>query len=427
MLWKNQAPTGLTKCWSLWRYCCCRLGVYPLVVAPLMTAACLLSLYSSSGCEFIELSVGFTPINAAMNQSQVNLGLFYYQPAFVVPIATEGQEKGQDGIIVQEEGENKYKQVLFEGCQAYTTDITDDMVKPDRTWKIARIMALIAAGASTLGTILAWSFVVTPLSPNYAWPGIFLPVIMIAFIAEGSKFLIFDIALCRTSLWLPSGVDSPAQAAEACELGTSALTAIAAGAVLLVVLLGVCLKAPEYRDLDPDYGVFYATGAEHDVEAAAAVASFSNHGPFPDDTSSSFPEESVMDDLYTNTMQESQSGWDDNNDDGDDEGGDGTSEKISLDSGKDSDAPLIKSKFVLSDHDVVEATLVATPLEQGDATGKPENQHYTERVSESRLSKVAQMQLNAAASESNDDMIEQLVTDLNTSFQQSPLVAEGIE
>jgi hypothetical protein len=452
MLWKKNrrprdTPRGTSKCWSLWRHCCCRLGVYPLAVAPLMTAACLLSLYSSTGCEFLELSVGFTPINAAMNQSQVNFGLFYYQP--IVAAAVQEQEAEDD----LSNDENKFQQVLFDGCKAYTTAITDDYVDKDRTWKVARIMAMIAAATAGIGSILAWSFVITPLSPNCAWPGILLPLVMIAFIAEGSKFLIFDIALCRNSLWLPSGVDSLPQSAESCELGTSAIAGIAAGSLLLVVLLAVCLKVPEYRDLDPDYdGVVYVTGANHDVEAAAAVACFNNNSnnnstngsrdqdstQFPNDTSSkssSFPEDSTVDDgVYPTTtdpqLQESTSNcyYDDNEHDlkkaGSNKASSGHLEKQAS---RDSDT--LKS-FASSGRDS-SATIStqATQAEPGDPPVKPEfrsnstsmegttsTDNKNEHVSESRLSKVAQMERSASAQESNH-MIEQFVSDLNTAFQ----------
>jgi hypothetical protein len=449
MLWKNHSRPSKTpsKCWGLWRHCCCRLGVYPLAVAPLMTAACLLSLYSSSGCEFLELSVGFTPINAAMNQSQFNFGLFYYQP-ILSAVAAEEQE-GEDNPTKEE---SELKEFLFEGCKAYTSAITDDYIQKDRTWKVARIMAMIAAATAGIGSILAWSFVITPLSPNCAWPGIFLPLVMIAFIAEGSKFLIFDIALCRNSIWLPSGVDSLPQSAESCGLGTSALSGIAAGSLLLVVLLAVCLKVPEYRDLDPDYGVVYATGSEHDVEAAAAAAtSFNNNDgirdhdstQFPNDTSSkssSFPD-SITDDACTTTtpdpqlqLQESTSNcyYDDNDPSdlkkaGSNKAGSGHLEKQQS---RDSDT---HKSFASSGRDSSVSTKSKMAAEPGDPPVKPEYRSSTtttgggtsstdiknEHVSESRLSKVAQMERSASAQESNQ-MIDQFVSDLNTAFQSPP-------
>ena len=391
--------------------------------------------------------MGFTPINPAMNQSEFNFGLFYYQP-IVSAVAAEEQE-GEDSLTNKD---SKLKEVLFGGCKAYTSAITDDYIDRDRTWKVARIMAMIAAATAGIASILAWSFVITPLSPDCAWPGIFLPLVMIAFIAEGSKFLIFDIALCRNSLWLPSGVDSLPQSAESCELGTSALAGVAAGSLLLVVLLAVCLKVPEYRNLDQNYGVVYTTGSELDVEAAAAVSFNNNDGSrdddntqFPNDTSSksnSFPD-SIADDAYTTTtpdpqlqLQESTSGCDyDDNDHpdlkkaGSNKAGSGHLEKQQS---RDSDT---HKSFASSGRDSSVSTKSMAAPEPGDPPVKPEFRSSStttttavgaastdtrnEHISESRLFKVAQMERSAAAQESNQ-MIDQFVSDLNTAFQSPP-------
>ena len=54
---------GLTDVWKLWRHCLCRFGYYPLFMAPLITCAAFMDLYSSTGCDFIRLDIGFVPIN----------------------------------------------------------------------------------------------------------------------------------------------------------------------------------------------------------------------------------------------------------------------------------------------------------------------------------------------------------------------------
>lgn len=77
---------------------------------------------------------------------------------------------------------------------------------------------------------------------------------MAAFLAEGSKFLLFDTSICRNTVWFPSGTDSLPRVAEECSLGTTSFYCIAAGACFFVSLLLVCLKAPEKRILDSDYG-----------------------------------------------------------------------------------------------------------------------------------------------------------------------------
>jgi hypothetical protein len=238
---KSSKPSCAKRCWMCSRHSCCRYGWYPVFVAPILTLACLLSLYSAGGCDFITVNVGFTPQpNVGWNESQASLGMWYY--------AKEGVEEHELAEYVPE--------VYYNGeCTWYEDGFDEVFIAKDRTWKVARIMTMVAGGASTLAALMSWMYVFSPFPTSFVWPALFLPVVMIAFIAEGSKFLIFDIGVCRTSVWLPSGVNSLPQTAESCELGESAYFSIGAGAFLLVGLLFVCLKVPHERELDPHYGM----------------------------------------------------------------------------------------------------------------------------------------------------------------------------
>lgn len=128
-----KTQSGLTLTWKLWRHCCCRYGWYPLFVAPVVTAGCMFSLYSSAGCDFIRVNVGFTPSNEAWNQSTAELGLFFYQ---------SGEAEA-----------NKYRASLVDGCQWYEDIFNDHFIEDDRTWQVARIMAYISAISSTLAMV----------------------------------------------------------------------------------------------------------------------------------------------------------------------------------------------------------------------------------------------------------------------------------
>jgi hypothetical protein len=145
MTWKNpkleqeepkmnyKTGSGLTLTWRLWRHCCCRYGWYPLLVAPVVTAGCLLSLYSSAGCDFIRVNVGFTPSNEAWNKSTAELGLFFYQ-------------SGEPDM-------NKYRESLIDGCKWYEDAFNEDFIQDDRTWNVARVMSYISAISSTLAMV----------------------------------------------------------------------------------------------------------------------------------------------------------------------------------------------------------------------------------------------------------------------------------
>jgi hypothetical protein len=130
---KSRNPSGFTYSWKLWRHCCCRYGTYPLLVAPIVTTGFLLSLYSSAGCDFVRVDVGFTPSNEAWNQSTAEIGLFYYQS--------------------DEPETNKYREAVVEGCRWYEDNFNEEFVENDRTWTVARMMAYISGCASLLATV----------------------------------------------------------------------------------------------------------------------------------------------------------------------------------------------------------------------------------------------------------------------------------
>ena len=130
---KVRQRSGFAYSWKLWRHCCCRYGKYPLVVAPIITCACLMSLYASAGCDFVRVTVGFSPSNEAWNETTAELGLFFYQSG--------------------EPETNKYREALLDGCRWYDDDFDDSFIDGDRTWKVARVMAYISGGASIVATV----------------------------------------------------------------------------------------------------------------------------------------------------------------------------------------------------------------------------------------------------------------------------------
>ena len=102
-------------------------------VARSVWSASLSSLYSSAGCDFIRLDIGFTPSNEAWNQSTAELGLFVYQ-------------SGESSM-------NKYHEAFVDGCQWYEDTFNEDFIEHDRTWKVARIMAYISFLSSALAMV----------------------------------------------------------------------------------------------------------------------------------------------------------------------------------------------------------------------------------------------------------------------------------
>jgi hypothetical protein len=153
---KDQTPSCFSSKWRFYRNCCCRYGWLPALLAPVLTAALLLSLYSSAGCQFIDLQVGFVPSNAGWNSgSRLDMGLFFvHDPAYV--------------------DSNQLRQRWLPGCKAYGSTFVEAFMHSDRTWKVSRIMAAIAAGTGGIGFVMSWIMVFFPVPTNCLWPGLML-------------------------------------------------------------------------------------------------------------------------------------------------------------------------------------------------------------------------------------------------------------
>lgn len=87
-----------------------------------------------------------------------------------------------------------------------------------------------------------------------------MPSLMAAFVSEGSKFLFFDTSICRNSIWFPAGTESLGHLAESCSLGDTGKYTIAAASIFFLSLVAVCLKTPQMRPLEPNYGFDFENG-----------------------------------------------------------------------------------------------------------------------------------------------------------------------
>jgi hypothetical protein len=360
---RSSPPQRVSRWESIWKWArtiCCTSGGYPLCVAPIVTAGFFFSLYSSAGCQFLDIDVGFTPNNAAWNESKAELGLFYFHDRSI----TFGEETSND--------------IFYNGCVWYTNSFQEKIIDQDRTWKVSRVMAMIAVSSSLLVALTVWLIVLTPIPTECVWPGLLLPNTMLSFIAEGSKFLIFDIALCHNEVWYPSGVDSQPEAAESCGLGSSAMFGIAAGVMHLVALIAICWKTPKKRTLDPSYGLgnhMEGGGASQGGMDTSSYVFHDDYRGVQKDPSVVVQDPSLLDeDIYT-------------------EGPSPSNHSLMLLAGDDS-APGYTS--------------------QDDSSDEPK--HFSPRVSESRMAALNKMDLSVTPEPSQQRMIEDLLSELDTSL-----------
>lgn len=134
----SRLPSGIRAAWKLWRHCCCRHGLYPLIVAPFVTASFLLDVFCSVGCGFVKLEVGFDPINTAWSKEKLEFGLFNYQT----------------GVLGA--NSNSYMNSLHPGCAGFDDVFKEFFVTGDKTWVMAQILGIVsgcAGGVATVGKL----------------------------------------------------------------------------------------------------------------------------------------------------------------------------------------------------------------------------------------------------------------------------------
>jgi len=226
---------GWIDFWRLWRHCLCRFGWYPLFVAPLVTCACLLDIYSTTGCDFIRLDIGFIPTNDiwSTSASYAQLGLFSYD--------------------TNRDDENKWKRSFNNGCQAYSSDFESVFINEDQTWSISRILAYISGISSLVALSTAWLLTVTPIPASFFWPGVLLPAVILAMLTGAAKFVFFDTHICTEELWYVDEASDPV-AAQSCDLGESSVFGVASVAAYFFCTILICFRSPQKRELDENYG-----------------------------------------------------------------------------------------------------------------------------------------------------------------------------
>ena len=193
---------------------CCRNGWYPALVAAAISIGCLLDLYSSMSCEFLQVHV---ETDTGESRGSVHIGIYFHQ--------TGAFENGAFG------------EYLAEGCQRYSDEFEENVIAQDKLWLTTRYIGMISAACGGVAAVACWLLVFTPLPIGCLWFGVILPLVFIAFLAEGLKFLFLDVKVCSAALWYTRSTD--------CEFATTGYIAIAASVVFFLCAVLVCVHRPK--------------------------------------------------------------------------------------------------------------------------------------------------------------------------------------
>ena len=136
--------TGIRDTWKLWRHCMCRHGWYPLIVAPFITAASVLDVYSSLDCKFIQVNVGFAPVNPEWTKPTIGAGFWTFQSDDELVLGFSNSTR------MTAPSESLF---TFPGCSQYSTEFKDSFIQGDRAWSAAAIMAYCSGVAGLTATV----------------------------------------------------------------------------------------------------------------------------------------------------------------------------------------------------------------------------------------------------------------------------------
>mmetsp|Transcript_36661 Transcript_36661/g.44818 ORF Transcript_36661/g.44818 Transcript_36661/m.44818 type:complete len:487 (+) Transcript_36661:94-1554(+) len=232
----TETPSGLVDTWKLWRHCLCRHGWYPILIAPVVTCACVMDLYASRSCDFMKVNVGFEPTNDVWNSATAEIGFWSYQSG--------NYETVRD-----------YKN-LYPGCMNFSQEFTDYFIGEDKVWTAVRIMSMASDICGLIGVCAIWIITICPLPTWIMWPGVLLPSILISLLGSGAKFFFLDADICQGRIWrtVVDGEEGYVKAAS-CELGNAAYFTLGAVSCYFLCIILIFYRVPEKRTLDSKFGV----------------------------------------------------------------------------------------------------------------------------------------------------------------------------
>ena len=203
---------------------------YPVLIAILVTCACLLDVYGSMGCDFIRLEIGFEPVNDVWQDSGAQFGLFYFN---------------NPGTITEDRSFASFNK----GCQVYSTSFEANFISTDVSWNTSRFMAYVTGICGVLGTVAAWLLAIRPCSwlSKTMWIAVLRVTMVLSTCAGAAMFAFLNTDICTEDLWLENE-QSTAVAAESCQPGETAIFGIASCLAFFTCSILVHMPPPASQD-----------------------------------------------------------------------------------------------------------------------------------------------------------------------------------
>ena len=235
---------------------------YRVLVAILVTCACLLDVYGSMGCDFIRLEIGFEPVNDVWQDSGAQFGLFYFDSPGTITKKRSNLFDFESALVSGESGAGKSKTVspktattnsnfalMNKGCQVYSTSFEDNFISADISWNSSRFMAYVTGICGVLGTVAAWLLAINPCSwlSKTMWMIVLRVTMVLSTCAGAAMFVFFNTDICTADLWLEDE-QSNAVAAESCRPGESAIFGFASCLAFFICSIIVLMRSPARQE-----------------------------------------------------------------------------------------------------------------------------------------------------------------------------------
>ncbi len=230
------------------KYCVNDVQLRNWVMIFLFLFSFFMSTYSSLGCKFLTMNIGFNPTNIQWKR-KVEFGPLSYSSSSLT--SSDPSEKSK--------------------CLSYPPDFKDKYISTDATWKVLRSLVVLSLVLHCFVFLIILFMGVksdfVPMSTRFLrvihiyWKKCIMVLVGILMFLEGSKFIFLSNQLCNSSIWTKES-QSKTTVAKSCEPGIGLHLTIFSMLFYFIICLIICTAPRDVEfqqrlknELDPEYNI----------------------------------------------------------------------------------------------------------------------------------------------------------------------------
>ena len=230
------------------KYCVNDVQLRNWVIIFLFFISFFMSTYSSLGCKFLTLNIGFNPTNIQWKR-KVDFGPLSYSSSSLT--SSDASESSK--------------------CLSYPPDFYDKYISTDSTWKVLRSFVILSLILHCFVFLIILFMGVksdfVPMSTRLLrvihiyWKKCLMVLVGILMLLEGSKFIFLSNKLCNSSIWVTES-QSNIKVAKSCEPNTGLHVTIFSMLFYFIICLIICTAPRDIEfhqrlknELNPEYNI----------------------------------------------------------------------------------------------------------------------------------------------------------------------------